>query len=397
MTDRIYLSKAEVTEVEEEFVLRALRSGWIAPLGPDVEAFEREIAERVGLPHALALSSGTAALHLALLAIGAGPGKMVVLPSMTFAASANAVAYTGATPVFVDSDAEDGNIDPDLLMQAVDQLHAEGHEIAAVMTVDLFGRSADYGQIRPGLLDRGVTLIEDAAEALGASFDGSPAGSFGTAAALSFNGNKIMTTSGGGMLVSSDKALIDHARKLSTQAREPAPWYQHNEVGYNYRLSNILAALGRGQLTRLDAMILRRRAIRSAYRSALDNLPGVRFLGDVDQDARDNCWLTCMVVGPEEYPDGADGLVDYLNGLNIEARHLWKPMHMQPLYEESPSFINGTSEGLFRTGIALPSGSHLTDGEVARVVDSVELALTRRGTNRRPANTGMGPAEQTHG
>lgn len=252
LMSRIFLSKADVGSVEEQFVLDALRSGWVAPLGPDVDAFEAEIAGRLGVAGALALSSGTAALHLALLHLGAGPGNCVVLSSMTFAASANAVAYTGATPVFVDSQANDGNVDPGLLIDAVDTLVAEGQKVAAVMTVDLFGRCAEYGSISAELARRGIPLVEDAAEALGAQYEGHTAGSFGRAAALSFNGNKIMTTSGGGMLVSDDLELIERARYLSTQARQPVPWYEHTDIGYNYRLSNLLAALGRAQLSRLE-------------------------------------------------------------------------------------------------------------------------------------------------
>lgn len=278
MTGRILMSQAQVGPVEERFVLDALRSGWVAPLGPHVDAFEQEIADRVGVRHALALSSGTAALHLALLHLGARRGTKVVLPSMTFAATANAVVYTGADPVFIDSRRDDGNVDAELMLDSVRTLLTEGEEVVAAIPVDLFGRACDYSVLEPGLAELEVPLLEDAAEALGATSDGGPAGSFGRAAALSFNGNKIMTTSGGGMLLSDDEELIAHARKLSTQSREPVPWYEHTEIGYNYRLSNILAALGRGQLERLDEMIARRREIRDRYATAFADLP-VRFLG----------------------------------------------------------------------------------------------------------------------
>ena len=266
MPGRIHLSKADVTTLEEEYVVAAIRSGWCAPLGPDVDAFEAEVAAFVGVGHALALSSGSAALHLALLEVGAAPERVVVLPTMTFAATANAVAYTGATPVFVDALADDANIDPQLLVEAVDRLRSEGADVCAVVTVDLFGRACDYASIEPALAERGVPLVEDAAEALGASRDGRSAAAFGRVSALSFNGNKIMTTSGGGMLLSDDGDLVEHARKLSTQAREPFPWYEHAEVGYNYRLSNLLAAFGRAQLRRLPAMIERRRGDPRALR-----------------------------------------------------------------------------------------------------------------------------------
>ena len=367
---RILLSTPDVTQIEEEYVLDAIRSGWVAPLGPHVDAFEAEVADRVGVKHALALSSGTAALHLALLHLGARPGTVVVLPSMTFAASANAVVYTGAEPVFVDSRAEDGNVDPTLLLEAVDTLQAEGREVVAAMTVDLFGRTCDYAAIEPGLADRGVPLLEDAAEAFGAAYQRKAAGSFGRAGVLSFNGNKIMTTSGGGMLVSDDDELIAHARKLSTQAREPVPWYEHEEVGYNYRMSNLLAALGRGQLTRLDTMIARRRAIRRMYVHELSQLPA-RFLGGDGSDEQDNCWLTTLWMD-----DGSTDVTQLIRSLSeegIEARHLWKPMHMQPVFAAKRFFGSGIATDLFTHGIALPSGSTMTDDDLIRVLHSIRV------------------------
>lgn len=380
---RIFLSKADVTEVEEQYVLDAVRSGWVAPLGPHVDAFEAEIAERVGVAGALALSSGTAALHLALLELGARPGTAVVVSSMTFVASANAVAYTGASPVFVDAQASDGNVDPELLIEAVDTLQAEGTTVAAVMSVDLFGRCADYAQIVDALAERGVPLLEDAAEALGARYRGQAAGSFGAAAALSFNGNKIMTTSGGGMLLSDDLELLGRARHLSTQARQPVPYYEHTEIGYNYRLSNVLAALGRAQLTRLDDMIARRRAIRQTYADGLAGVPGVRLMGRGcdrdDEDEQDNCWLTTIVLDPEVVTVTVDSVIKTLEAEDIEARHLWKPMHLQPVFAGARSFVNGTSEGLFERGVTLPSGSVLPDVDVARVIAAIRGALTWAG------------------
>ena len=398
MNERIYLSKAEVTDVEERFVLDALRSGWIAPLGPHVDAFEAEVAKRVGVKHALALSSGTAALHLALLHLGARPGTAVLCSTMTFAATANAIAYTGAEPVFVDSQASDGNIDAELMLEAARALRDEGVEVVAAVPVDLFGRACDYDVLEPGLAELGIPLLEDAAEALGATYEGRGAGSFGAAAALSFNGNKIMTTSGGGMLVSDDDNLIAHARKLSTQAREPVPWYEHTEVGYNYRLSNILAALGRGQLSRLDEMIARRREIRARYVETLGSVDGVRFLFDEAEDRSDNCWLTTLVFDPalvevrgraadppvvevrgrprpslETTP--ADRIVAAMDAQQIEARHLWKPMHLQPLYSGARTFGGAVSEGLFTSGITLPSGSSLTDEQVDRVSSTLVEVL----------------------
>lgn len=360
--ERVWLSKASVTELEEQYVLAALRSGWIAPLGPDVDAFEREIASYVGVKYALALSSGTAALHLALLEMGAGPGTVVIVPTMTFAATANAVMYTGATPIFVDCD-EHGNVQPELMAQAIDEARARGEKVAVAIAVDLFGRAADYTAIEPMLAERGVPLLSDAAESLGARHNGRMAGSFGRAAAFSFNGNKIMTTSGGGMLVSNDGDLIERCRYLSTQARQPVVHYEHTEVGYNYRLSNILAALGRAQLVRLDDMIARRREIRRQYREAFADRPGIRVLGGPD-DAVENCWLTCIEISPDV---GAPRqIMAALNTANIESRPLWKPMHLQPVFQSATVILDGTAQNLFTTGLALPSSPTTTDRNTAQ-------------------------------
>ncbi|GAA4110672.1 aminotransferase class I/II-fold pyridoxal phosphate-dependent enzyme [Knoellia locipacati] len=377
MSERIHLSRAHVTDVEEKYVLEALRSGWVAPLGPMVDRFEREVAERSGVAGALALSSGTAALHLALLELGAGPDTVVVLPSMTFAASANAVAYTGAEPVFVDS-TDDANVDVDLLVETVETLLSEGRTVTAVMTVDLFGRCCDYTALGDRLERLGVPLVEDAAEALGASHAGRPAGSFGRAAALSFNGNKIMTTSGGGMLLSDDLELLARARYLSTQARQPAAWYEHTEIGYNYRMSNILAALGVGQLERLDSMIGRRREIRRRYTAGFADIEGLTFLGrgadgDASGEANDNHWLTCISLDPDSVAVDPTTLMAGLDAAGIEARHLWKPMHLQPIHADRRAALTGVSERLFATGVTLPSGSELGDEQIDRVI-----AETRR-------------------
>lgn len=377
----ILLSQATVTELEEEYVLDALRSGWVAPLGPHVDAFEAEIAARCGVAHALALSSGTAALHLALEGVGARAGRVVVLPTMTFAATANAVAYTGATPVFVDARVADGNLDPALLDEALGALTHEGADIAAVVPVDLFGRVCDYDAIDEVVAAHGgaerIPVIADAAESLGASLHGRPAGSFGRAAALSFNGNKIMTTSGGGMLLSDDGDLVARARYLSTQARQPVPWYEHTDIGYNYRLSNILAALGRAQLLRLPDLVARRRAIRARYVEELADLPGVRFLGHEPGrgDEEDNTWLTGIVIDPQVYASSADAVVAAMNALGIEARHVWKPMHLQPVFAGARSFVTGASAALFAAGVTLPSGAGLSDDDVARVGHALRAHL----------------------
>ena len=319
------------------------------------------------------MSSGTAALHLGLLGLGAGPGTVVVCASLTFAASANAIVYTGATPVFVDSDADDGNVDAGLLLDTVDRLRAEGVSVAAALVVDLFGRCANYAGLTDELAQREVPLLEDAAEALGATRQGCSAGSFGRASVLSFNGNKIMTTSGGGMLLSDDSKLISRARYLATQARQPVSWYEHADIGYNYRLSNILAALGRAQLSRLDQMIARRRAIRETYVGGLTEL-GVRFLG-AGQERPDNCWLTCIEVDPDGAAVNASELIGKLQAEDIEARHLWKPMHQQPIFASARAFVTGAADRLFRNGVALPSGSALTDSDIHRVIEAVRTGL----------------------
>jgi dTDP-4-amino-4,6-dideoxygalactose transaminase len=369
MTGRVLMSPPDVGELEEEYVLRALRAGWVAPTGPDVTAFEQEIAVRAGVDHAVAMSSGTAALHLALLGLGVQPGDVVIVATMTFVASANAVTDTGAQPGFVDVDAE-GNLDPGLLDQAISDQRASGRRVSAAMSVDLLGKCADYDAISLVCERHGVPLIEDAAEALGASFGGRPAGSFGAASALSFNGNKIMTTSGGGMLLSDDRALAEHARFLSTQAREPVTHYEHKHVGYNYRMSNILAALGRAQLVRLDKMIARRREIRSAYADVVAGVEGITVFQGHDS-AQDNCWLTALVVEPDVAPVTAPSLLNALERLDIEARPLWKPMHLQPIFIDAPAYLSGTAERLFERGVTLPSGSVHPPQAIDRVCEAL--------------------------
>jgi dTDP-4-amino-4,6-dideoxygalactose transaminase len=366
----IFLSAPDVGALEQAYVAEALASGWVAPAGPDLDAFERALADRAGVPYAVALSSGTAALHLGLLALGAGPGTAVIVPTLTFAATANAAVYTGAEPVFVDCDPATGNLDPALLAKALKE-----HDVSAVVPVDLFGRCADYDTILP-ICDRyGVPVLEDAAEALGAVYGDRPAGSFGSAAVFSFNGNKIMTTSGGGALLSESKHLVDRCRYLSSQARQPVVHYEHTEVGYNYRLSNVLAALGRAQLKRLDEMIDRRRAIRERYAKLFDGVPGVTLLGA--DDLGSNCWLTTVVVDPDEAGWSARELAASLTGLDIETRPIWKPMHLQPVFAKARSYVTGAAQRLFETGLALPSGSSLGLSEQDRLFTAVGEFIAR--------------------
>lgn len=367
MAFEILLSPPDVGEAEQEAVLGALRSGWVAPAGPDLDAFEAEVAARVGVDHAVALSSGTAALHLALVSWGVGPGDVVPVSTLTFAATVNAIRYVGAQPYFVDSEEESGNISPTLLERAIIHLRAEGRRVPAVVAVDLLGKCVDYAEIEQVSARHGVKLLCDAAESLGATRGGRPAGAFGDASVVSFNGNKIMTTSGGGMLLTDAPGLAAHVRKLSTQAREPVQHYEHTEVGYNYRLSNLLAALGRAQLTRLDAMIARRKEWRARYRDLFDAASGVRVLGGKD-DVEDNCWLTAVVVDPDLSTWRAQDLSAALAGAGIESRPVWKPMHLQPVSAGLPGMLDGTSERLFAHGLTLPSGSAMTEEQFERVV-----------------------------
>ena len=370
MTDRIYMSSPDVGQAEEDAVLAALRGGWIAPLGPDVDAFEREVAERVGVEHGVALSSGTAALHVALVAWGVGPGDVVPTSTMTFAATANAIAYTGAEPYFVDCDPATGNIDPALLAEVLDELRAEGASVPAIVPVDLLGKAIDYTSVLALAEEHGVRVLADAAESLGATHAGRAAGSFGDASVVSFIGNKIMTTSGGGMLLTDDGDLAARTRYLSTQARQPVAHYEHTEIGYNYRLSNLLAALGRAQLGRLDEMIGRRRAVRDRYRTFFSDVDGVELFGGADDDG-DNCWLTSIVVDETVTGWSTADLSAALAADNIESRPLWKPMHLQPVFSSARRATNGASERIFRHGLTLPSGSALREDQVERVLSAL--------------------------
>lgn len=378
MTDRIYLSSPDVTELEEAALVRAIRSGWVAPLGPEVDAFEAELAAYCGRQHAVALSSGTAALHLGLLTLGMGPGDLVLTSTMTFAATANAITYTGAEPLFVDAD-ESGNMNPELLELAFATLRAEGRTVKAVVPVDLLGKVVDHERIAEIAAHYGAVVLSDAAESLGAIRTGRPSAAFGVAAAVSFNGNKIMTTSGGGALLTDDAAIAQRVRYLAMQARQPVVHYEHTDIGYNYRMSNILAALGRAQLSRLDAMIGRRRQWRLNYRDLFAGVPGVTIFGEPSGadggDTRDNFWLTSVLVDADTAGFTADDLRRDLATSDIEARPLWKPMHAQQVFAGARAFVDGTSERLFRTGVSLPSGSVLTDDHWQRVADAIDVAI----------------------
>lgn len=363
---RIYLSPPHMGPVEREMLLDAFDSNWIAPLGPHVDAFEREFSETVGIPHSAALSSGTAALHLALLMLGVGTGDEVLVSTLTFAASANVVVYLGASPVFIDSDRETWNMDPGMLAEELAACSRRGKLPKAVIAVDLYGQCADYDRILSVCGQFGVPVVEDAAEALGATYKGKPAGSFGAAAAFSFNGNKIITTSGGGMFVSADYALVERARYLATQAREPASHYQHNSIGFNYRMSNLLAAIGRGQLQVLRDRISRKREILRYYQRVLGDLPGISFMPIADY-GEPNYWLTCILVDPVQFGASREEIRLALERGNIESRPLWKPMHLQPIFKDCRVRGGDVSGEIFDKGLCLPSGSSMTETDLERI------------------------------
>lgn len=377
--NRIYLSPPHIGSDELLLVGDAIATNWIAPLGPHVEAFEAEAAACVGASGAVALSSGTAAIHLALRVLGVGNGDVVFCSSLTFVASANPILYQGASPVFIDSEPESWNMSPPALERALRDYAARGIVPKAIVVVNLYGQSADYDRLLAIAGRYGVPVVEDAAESLGATYRGKMSGTLGAVGIYSFNGNKIITTSGGGMLVSDDPKLLREARYLAAQARDPAVHYQHSTVGYNYRLSNVLAAIGRGQLRQLEDRIERRRAIHRRYEAALSRYPGVAFMPEAAY-GRSNRWLTTMTIDPAVAGVSRDAILSELAARNIEARPVWKPLHLQPLFAGSPSYDHGpegsTAKKLFDCGLCLPSGSGLSPEEQQRVVDGVAGCLS---------------------
>jgi dTDP-4-amino-4,6-dideoxygalactose transaminase len=367
---RMYLSAPHMSGGEQAFVQNAFETNWIAPTGPHVEAFERELAEMVGLQHAAAVSSGTAAIHLALLLCGVRQGDEVLVSTLTFSASVNPVCYVGARPIFIDSEPLSWNLDVALLEQVLRTRRQAGKRTAAVIVVHLYGQSADLEPLVRVCAEHDVPLIEDAAECLGASYHGRQPGTFGHAGVYSFNGNKIITTGGGGMLVSDDGELIAHARKLASQARDPAPHYEHSEVGYNYRLSNVLAAIGRAQLHVLEDRVQTRRRHFETYREALSDLPGVTFQPEAAW-GRHTRWLTCLLIDPAAFGATREDVRLALEAENIESRPLWKPMHLQPVFTGCEVAGGAVAERLFDQGLCLPSGSALTANDLARVIEGV--------------------------
>ena len=366
MNKRIYLSPPHMSGLEQQYVQSAFDSNWIAPLGPNVDAFEQDICDLTGAKHALALSSGTAALHLALIHLGIKRGDEVVVSTFTFSASVNPILYQGATPIFIDSEQESWNMDPALLADFLAKRARQNRLPKAVVLVHLYGQSADINAILSICNQYDIPLIEDAAEALGATYKGKAPGTFGAMGFYSFNGNKIITTSGGGMLVSDDGDAIAHARKLSTQARDSAPHYQHSEIGYNYRLSNILAGVGRGQLQVLEDRVQALRRNFAYYQEMLGHLPGISFMPEATWGQHTR-WLTTLTIDPDAFGVGTTAVQQALAADNIEARPLWKPMHLQPIFDQYETIGGSISADLFQNGICLPSGSDLTVEELERV------------------------------
>lgn len=380
MTKPILLSTPHMSNTELAFVKEAFETNWIAPVGPHVDAFEQEFCQVVGAKHAAALSSGTAALHIALRLLDIQPGDEVFCSTLTFVASANPITYLGATPVFVDSDRTSWNMDPNLLQEALAQRARAGKLPKAVIVVHLYGQSADIEPILTICNQYEVPLIEDAAEALGATYWGdtqntsvgkSP-GTFGKIGIYSFNGNKIITTSGGGMLVSDEPELVSKARFLATQARDPAPHYQHSEIGYNYRLSNILAGIGRGQLQVLNDRVAARRHNFEVYQQALGSLPGIEFMPEATY-GRSTRWLTCLTINPTAFGCDREQVRLKLAKQQIEARPVWKPLHLQPVFKECSYFGSTVAEDLFTNGLCLPSGSNLTSEDLERVIQAIRV------------------------
>ncbi len=371
MNKKIWLSLAHMGGHEQDFIKEAFDTNWVVPLGPNVNAFEATLATYLGEErHVVALSAGTAALHLGLIQLGVGVGDEVICQSFTFAASANPVVYCGGVPVFVDSEEDTWNMDPVALEEAIlDRKAKTGKYPKAIIPVHLYGMPAKMDEICAVAEKYGIPILEDAAEALGSEYKGRKCGTFGEFAALSFNGNKIITTSGGGALICRTQEQAKRTMFYATQARENRPYYQHEKIGYNYRMSNICAGIGRGQMEVLDAHVVRRREIHSLYTELLAGTPGITVKQAPSPEFDSNFWLSCILVDPAKFGMDYEALRQKFEAANIETRPLWKPMHMQPVYADAPFYGNGTSEKIFSQGLCLPSGSSLTDEDIVRVVE----------------------------
>lgn len=385
MNNRIWLSLAHMGGREQEYIKEAFDTNWVVPLGPNVDAFEKSLSDYLTLNsqlstlnlHVVALSSGTAAIHLGLILLGIQPGDEVICQSFTFAASANPIAYLEAIPVFVDSEKDTWNMDPVLLEEAIkDRLRKTGKLPKAIIPVHLYGMPAKMDEIMTIANRYGIPVLEDAAEALGSELNGQKCGTFGKLAILSFNGNKMITTSGGGALVCRTEEEAKKVKFYATQARDNAPHYQHSKIGYNYRMSNICAGIGRGQMHILDEHIARRREIHAIYTDLLKDIVGVTVMQNPGNSYQANFWLTCILVDPEQAGKTREDIRLAMDAANIETRPLWKPLHLQPVFEQSPFYGNGTSERLFDIGLCLPSGPTLTNEDIWRVVEVIRKTIS---------------------
>ena len=378
MTNRIYLSLAHMGGNEQEFIKEAFDTNWVVPLGPNVDGFEHDLSEYVGNNrHIVALSSGTAAIHLGLILLGVKLDDEVICQSFTFAASANPITYLGARPVFVDSEEDTWNMDPFLLEEAIkDRLRITGKLPKAIIPVHLYGMPAKMHEIMTIANRYGIPILEDAAEALGSEINNQKCGTFGDLAVLSFNGNKMITTSGGGALICRTEEQAKLAKFYATQARDNAPHYQHSKIGYNYRMSNICAGIGRGQMFVLDDHVARRREIHQLYIELLKDVPGITVMQNFTEGYNSNFWLTCILVETQLTGKTREDVRFAMDAADIETRPLWKPMHLQPVFAHAPAYVNGTSEHLFDIGLCLPSGSSLTDDDIMRVVRVIRSTLS---------------------
>jgi pyridoxal phosphate-dependent aminotransferase EpsN len=378
VSDRIFLSSPHMSGNEQKYINEAFETNWIAPLGANVDGFEREIAQYNGIGGAAAVSSGTAAIHLALNLLGVSQNDIVFCSTLTFIASANPILYSGAIPVFIDSEFETWNMSPSALRKALEEHHRNGVLPKAVIVVNLYGQSAKMDELVEICNEYAVPVIEDAAESLGATYKGRKSGTFGKYGVYSFNGNKIITTSGGGMLISNDEEALQKARFLATQARDPAPHYQHSQVGFNYRMSNILAGIGRAQLEVLDDRVNARREVFNNYQKNLGHIKGVHFMPEL-KDSRSNRWLTTLTLDPEQVKITPYEIIERLSEKNIEARPVWKPLHAQPLFEGCSYYTHeegiSVSDQLFATGLCLPSGSNMTEREQQKVIEEISKLL----------------------
>ncbi|MGI4862655.1 MAG: DegT/DnrJ/EryC1/StrS family aminotransferase [Janthinobacterium lividum] len=374
--DRIYLSPPHLGRHELNYLHKAVEDNWVAPIGPNLTGFEADLCAFTGVGHAVALTSGTAAIHLGLLLLGVGPGDEVLCPSLTFVATANPIVYCGATPVFVDSEADTWNICPERLREAIADRLKKGKKPKALILVHLYGMPAKLDEVLAIAQEYGIAVLEDAAEALGARYQGRPLGSFGQVSVFSFNGNKILTTSGGGALLTADAEQAKKALFLATQAKDPAPYYQHSEIGYNYRLSNLLAGIGRGQMELLEDRVKRRREIFNWYKENLAGLPGLTVAPATEPPgSHSNRWLTTILLNPAETTATPETLRQHLETCRIESRPLWKPLHLQPLFADAPMYGGTVCEDLFARGLCLPSGTAMADDDLRRVARAVREGL----------------------